>query len=136
MSSDRKMFASTGIVLFLTTASFAQQVKTDYDREANFNRYKTYYWEKVQTQDALRVDRIKEAVETALAAKGGGWRWRGFGGFGDSTTTVENYKGGTLVVDLFDANTNKSGKNIRNLDKGVSSGRKKIVLHIKKGVSE
>jgi len=33
---------------------------------------------------------------------GGGWRWRGFGG--ESTTTVETYKIGTLVVDLYDTN--------------------------------
>ena len=165
MNMQRRIFASTGIVLIFATASLAQQVKTDYDREANFNQYKTYSWEKVQTQDSLWVDRIKEAVNTDLAAKGwtpvqsggdisvvaigttqnqqtldtfydgfgGGWRWRGFGGFGDSTTTVETYKVGTLVVDLFDPKTkkliwrgsasdalsNKSDKNIRNLDKGV-----------------
>ena len=165
MNVQRTMLASAGIALLFATASFAQQVKTDYDREANFSQYKTYSWEKVQTKDALWVDRIKEAVNSALAAKGwtpvvsggdiaivaiettqnqqtldtfydgfgGGWRWRGFGGFGDSTTTVENYKVGTLVVDLFDAKTkkliwrgsasdtlsNKSEKNIKDLDKGV-----------------
>ena len=30
----------------------------------------------------------------------GGWRW---GGFGDTTTFVDNYEVGTLVVDIFDA---------------------------------
>ena len=45
-------------------------MKTDYDRDADFNQYKTYSWEKVQTQDSLRVDPIKEAVNAALAAKG------------------------------------------------------------------
>jgi hypothetical protein len=165
MHVTSKIFALTGTVLLLATASLAQQVKTDYDRNANFNQYKTYSWEKVQTGDPLWIDRIKEAVNGALAAKGwtpvqsggdvaivaiemthnqqtldtfydglgGGWRWRGFGGFGDATTTVENYKVGTLVVDLFDAKTktliwhgsasdalsNASGKNIKNLDKGV-----------------
>jgi hypothetical protein len=63
----------------------------------------------------------------------GGWRWRGFGGFGEATTTVDTYKVGTLVVDLFDAHSktliwrgsssdtlsDKSEKNIENLDKGV-----------------
>jgi hypothetical protein len=138
-------------------------VKTDYDRSADFSKYKTYSWEKVQTPDPLWVDRIKEAVNRTLAAKGltpvesggdvaivaiemtknqrtlntfydgfgGGWRWGG--GFGNATTTVDNYKVGTLVVDLFDANTkkviwrgsssdtlsDKSDKNIKNLDKGV-----------------
>jgi uncharacterized protein DUF4136 len=70
MNMQRTIFPSVGIVLLLATASLAQQVKTDYDRSANFSQYKTYSWEKVQTQDQLWVDRIKEAVNTALAAKG------------------------------------------------------------------
>ena len=70
MNMQRTIFASVGIVLLFASASFAQQVKTDYDRSANFSQYKTYSWEKVQTQDQLWVDRIKEAVNTALAAKG------------------------------------------------------------------
>ena len=163
MNVQRTIFAFAGIALLFATASFAQQVKTDYDRSADFSQYKTYSWEKVQTQDPLWVDRIKEAVNGALTAKGltpvdsggdvaivaiemtkneqnlntfyngfgGGWRWGG--GFGDATTTVDNYKVGTLVVDLFDAKTkkiiwrgsssdtlsDKSDKNIKNLDKGV-----------------
>jgi hypothetical protein len=168
MNMQRTIFASVGIVLLFASASFAQQVKTDYDRGADFSQFKTYTWEKVQTQDQLWVDRIKEAVNTALAAKGltpvesggdmaivaiemtknqqtlntfydgfgGGWGWRrggGFGGFGDATTTTDTYKVGTLVVDMFDAHTkklvwrgsasdtlsDKSEKNIKNLDKGV-----------------
>src|SRR5882757_6455670 len=130
-------FSFIGIALLGATALVGQQVKTDYDRSANFSQYKTYSWQKVQTQDPLWVGRIKEAVNAALTAKGltpvesggdvaivamettqnqqtlntlydgfgGGWRWRGGGGFGEATTTVENYKVGTLVVDLFDAHT-------------------------------
>jgi hypothetical protein len=168
MNLQRTVLASAMCALLFASASFAQQVKTDYDRSANFSQYKTYSWEKVQTQDQLWVDRIKEAVNTALAAKGltpvesggdlaivaiemtknqqtlntfydgfgGGWGWRrggGFGGFGDATTTTDTYKVGTLVVDMFDAHTkkliwrgsasdtlsDKSDKNIKNLDKGV-----------------
>jgi hypothetical protein len=168
MNVKYKMFGTVGIMLLSAIASPADQVKTDYDRSANFGQYKTYSWEKVQTQDQLWVDRIKEAVNTPLAAKGltpvesggdiaivaiemtkdqqtldtfydgfgGGWGWRrggGLGGFGDATTTTETYKVGTLVVDLFDAHTkkliwrgsssdtlsDKSDKNIKNLDKGV-----------------
>ena len=163
MNVQRTILASVGIAVLFATASFAQQVKTDYDRSADFSQYKTYSWEKVQTQDPLLVDRIKEAVNADLTAKGltpvdsggdiaivaiemtknqhtlntfydgfgGGWRWGG--GFGNATTTVDNYKVGTLVVDLFDAKTkkiiwrgsssdtlsDKSDKNIKNLDKGV-----------------
>jgi hypothetical protein len=152
-------------LIFLTATSFGQQVKTDYDRSANFSQYKTYSWQDVKTSDPLWVDRIKSDVEEALAAKGwrqvpsggnislvateittnqptlntyydntGGFgrRFRG-GGFGTSTTTVDNYKVGTLVLDMLDSQTqkvvwrgsasdalsNKSDKNIKNLDKGV-----------------
>lgn len=70
MKNQHKIFASFGIVLLAATASFAQQVKTDYDRSTDFSQYKTYSWEKVQTQDQLWVGRIKEAVDAALGAKG------------------------------------------------------------------
>ena len=162
MKVQNTIFFSIAMFFVLTAASFAEQVKTDYDHNANFGQYKTYSWEKVQTKDPLLVDRIKSAVSASLAAKGwtqvdsggdvsvvamevthnqqtlntfydgfgGGWRW---GGFGDSTTTTETYKVGSLVVDLFDTNTknliwrgsasdtlsNNSNKNTKNLDKGV-----------------
>jgi Domain of unknown function (DUF4136) len=57
------------MILFASTAS-AQQVKTDYDRNANFAQYKTYSWEQVKTRDPLDVDRIKNDVNGVLAAKG------------------------------------------------------------------
>jgi hypothetical protein len=163
-----KVIVSIGLALFLANASFAQQVKTDYDRAAHFSQYKTFSWKKVQTADPLWIDRIKAAVDAALAAKGwtqvesggdisivaieinrdhqtlntfydnfgGGFGRRGFGsfgGFGEATTTSDTYTVGTLVVDLFDAKTkdlvwrgvssgmlsDKSAKNIENLNKGV-----------------
>jgi Domain of unknown function (DUF4136) len=162
MKIQRTVFTALVIVLLLATASIAD-VNTDYDRSADFNQYKTYSWGKVQTSDPLWVDRIKEAVDSQLAAKGwrrvkeggqtsviaiemtrnqqslntfynglgGGWRWGG--GFGNATTTVDTYKVGTLIVDIFDANTHKliwrgsssdtlsdkSDKNIKTLDKDV-----------------
>ena len=168
MNVKGRIWCSIAIGILSATASFADQVKTDYDRNADFSRYKTYSWERVHTQNPLWVDRIKGAVNSALAAKGwtqvesggdvsvmamemtkehrtlntyydtfnGGWGWRWGGGFGNdgfSTTTEETYKVGTLVVDLFDPSTkkliwrgsasdtlsNKSDKNIKNLDRSV-----------------
>jgi hypothetical protein len=137
MNVQRTIFAAAGIALFSAAVSFAQQVKTDYDHNVDFSRYRTFSWEKVQTQDPLWVDRIKEAVGTSLTAKGWtqapsggdvaivameinqahqtlntyydgfGGGWRWGGGFGDVTTTVDHYEVGTLVVDLFDAKTKK-----------------------------
>jgi hypothetical protein len=70
MKTQKMAFVLTGIMLLLAGIASAQQVKTDYDRSANFAQYKTYSWEHVKTQDTLNVDRIKSAVNTALAAKG------------------------------------------------------------------
>jgi len=58
------------MVLLLAGKLSAGQVKTDYDRKANFGQYKTYSWEQVKTKDPLDVDRIKSAVNAALAARG------------------------------------------------------------------
>jgi hypothetical protein len=65
------MFALIGMTFLSGGMSSAQQVKTDYDRSANFTQYKTYSWEHVRTRDPLDVDRIKNAVNVALAAKDG-----------------------------------------------------------------
>jgi hypothetical protein len=64
------MLALVGMTLVFAGMASAQQVKTDYDRSANFALYKTYSWEHVETKDPLNVDRIKHAVNTVLAARG------------------------------------------------------------------
>jgi hypothetical protein len=82
---------------------------------------------------AMEINREHQTLNTYYDDFGGGWRWRGFGDFGESTTTTETYTVGTLVVDLFDAKTktliwrgvssgmlsDKSDKNIKNLNRGV-----------------
>lgn len=70
MKPQRIVFALMGIVFLIAGTSWAQQVKTDYDRSADFGQYKTYSWEQVKTKDPLWVDRIKTAVNAALAEKG------------------------------------------------------------------
>jgi hypothetical protein len=66
----RTVFGLMAMMFLLVGNSSAQQVKTDYDRSANFAQYKTFSWEHVKTQDALDIDRIKSAVNAALTAKG------------------------------------------------------------------
>ena len=84
---------------------------------------------------ALR--RVRGPHRRRDAGIGGGRR---FGGFGDATTTTETYRVGTLVVDLSDTAaeklvwrgsasdtlSDKSEKNIDNLDKGVVKMFKKF----------
>lgn len=70
MKMQKVMLALVGMTLVFAGMASAQQVKTDYDRSANFTLYKTYSWEHVETKDPLNVDRIKHAVNTVLAARG------------------------------------------------------------------
>src|SRR5260370_7126601 len=70
MKLQNKMLVSIATFFVFIAASFAEQVKTDYDHNANFGQYKTYSWEKVQTKDPLMVNRIRDAVNAALTAKG------------------------------------------------------------------
>jgi Domain of unknown function (DUF4136) len=166
MNQIRRTAVCTMFILAVAAATFAQQVKTDFDHQANFTKYKTYSWQEIKPTNSLWDARIKSAVDAQLAAKGwnqvdsggdvaivaikttqtqrtlqtfydgmgGGWRWRGFGGMGEATTTEQDYKEGTLVVDMYDASTkqliwrgsaedtlsDKEAKNEKNLDKGVA----------------
>lgn len=125
----------TALLCMICVSAFAIDVKTDFDHHANFSHYKTYSWAKVDTPDPLWNERVKEAVDRALTAKG--WSqvpsggdvsvvamgttrqkptlrtfYDGFdgwlwGGFADATTYVENYTEGTLIVDLFDTASKK-----------------------------
>lgn len=56
---------------------------------------------------AFRSTKDQQTLETFYDGFGGGWRWRGFGGTGLSTTTTEVTKVGNVVVDVFDAHTQK-----------------------------
>jgi hypothetical protein len=130
----RKMLVVPLFVLALTTAALADHVATDYDHAANFKQVKTYSWSKVQTANSIWNDRVKDAIDKELAAKGwtqvpsggdvalvavertsvhqqydtfydGFGGWRRWGGYGESTTTVDNYRVGTLSVSIFDGNS-------------------------------
>jgi hypothetical protein len=86
---------------------------------------------------AIEVTHNQQTLDTFYNNFGGGRR---FGGFGEATTTTETYRVGTLVVDLSDPATkklvwrgsasdtlsDKSEKNIDNLDKGVVKMFKKF----------
>src|SRR5260370_31162430 len=55
MKVQRVVLVLMGMMFLFAGKSSAQQVKTDYDRGANFAQYKTYSWEHVKTQDPLVV---------------------------------------------------------------------------------
>jgi hypothetical protein len=91
---------------------------------------------------AIKTSQTQRTLQTFYDGVGGGWGWRRFGGggFGDATTTEQDYKVGTLVIDLYDAKTkqliwrgsaqgtvsDKATQNEKNLDKGVAKMFKKF----------
>jgi hypothetical protein len=162
MKVQRHFAVAIAAFLLATVSAFAG-INTDFDHKADFAHYKTYSWGKIQTANGLWDERVKSAVAGQLAAKGltevpsggdvvvaardaihneqqlntfydgFGGRRRFFGGTGFATTTVDTYKVGTLIVELFDgtsknliwqgsaSNTlsNNADKNIKSLDKNV-----------------
>lgn len=142
--------------------ALAQKVQTDYDHQFDFSQVHSYSWHKVKAGNSLWEQRIMDAVDKDLQVKGWqktpaggqvmltaigatqnqreyqtfydglpGWGWRGFGR--SSTTTVENYRTGTLVLDIYDTTSkhllwrgtasdvlaSNPEKNIKKLDKSI-----------------
>jgi hypothetical protein len=98
---------------------------------------------------AIKTTKNERTLQTFYDGMGGGWGWRRFGGggFGESTTTEQDYKEGTLVVDLYDAKnkqliwrgsaedtlSSNAEKNEKNLNSGVAKMFKKFPPDSAKG---
>jgi uncharacterized protein DUF4136 len=134
-----RRFAMAAALVLSGAAAFAQDVKVDFDKSANFDAIKTFAV-KIGTSwnNQISEKRVVDEITQTLTEKGwksapedkadaivvlhgatekqkslntfysggyGGYGWRGGwgGGMGTSTTTVDEYTVGTLVVDIFDA---------------------------------
>ncbi len=130
----RKMARTAAVAcatLFLAGSAFAQKVTTDYDRSADFTKYKTYSWAPSSSpaKDPLWHRRVMNDIDQQLAAKGlrrvdagadlyvsyggglkenvslqgfgSGGRWMG-GSFSVSRTTEIE---GTLIVEMVDSDS-------------------------------
>jgi hypothetical protein len=71
-------------VAFFSIPASAQKVVTDYDHSVNFNQYHTYSWGHVHSTDPFFEQRIRDAVDHDLQAKG--WQLAPAGG--DVTLTA------------------------------------------------
>ena len=60
-----------GALLFgSSVVALGDNVRTDYDHQANFSQYHTYSWAQVKTADPFYVGRIQQAVNSQLQSKG------------------------------------------------------------------
>jgi hypothetical protein len=128
------------MALGLAATAAAQDVKTDWDKKADFAKYKTFSidvatkwgnplgekraleavgktiagkgWKQVPgaTADAVVLihgaTQVKRDLTTFYSGYGGGYRYGAWGGgMGTSTTMVNEYNTGTMIVDIFDGKT-------------------------------
>jgi hypothetical protein len=64
-------FLTSACLTLLATMALAQSVTYDYDRAANFSKYKTYAWTRGnELTNELNHARVVRAIEGALLAKG------------------------------------------------------------------
>jgi hypothetical protein len=127
--SHRAVGILTVCIGFVLAGQAQQQIASDYAPHTDFSVYKTYFWEKISAPDSTWMDSIEGAIDAQLAAKGWtrmknsgdaalfaitssgeaamfehfyggmpGWRWRGW-------SEPVSYNQGTLVVDIFDTNS-------------------------------
>ena len=138
----RRLAMAAVVVLIAGGVASAQDVKVDFDKDANFGALKTFTvklgtsWNNplsekrvlaeiqqgltekgwTATTDDAKADAVvvlhgatekQKSLNTFYSGGYGGYGWRGGwgGGMSSSTTTVDEYTVGTLVVDIFDAKT-------------------------------
>jgi hypothetical protein len=58
------------IVMLMSAIALAETVTYDFDRSADFSKFKTYAWAGPGLKDNLNHDRIVRAIDAQLAAKG------------------------------------------------------------------
>lgn len=126
--------AATACLALAGTVVFAQSVTYDFDRSADFTKFKTYTWVRgTNLNDELNHKRIMRAVDVQLSARGfsrveasgnpdvlvayhasfdrdleinaSGWGGYRFAGPRNGTARVEEIVVGTLAIDMVDAKT-------------------------------
>ena len=71
MRLGRLLGGSAGVAVVVATAALhAQKVTTDFDHAANFSQYHTFSITKLKASDQLVEQRLQDALQRDLAAKG------------------------------------------------------------------
>jgi hypothetical protein len=159
----RNLLAMPLLCAAMIVPAYADHVTVDYNHATNFTRLRTYSWAEVHTTNSIWDARVKAAIDQQLAAKGwtqvraggdvaivavekvaihqqydtmydgfGGRRW---GGLGDSTLSVDDYKVGTLIVSLFDDRSREliwKGTSSRDLAGNPEANTKKLDSDVQK----
>jgi hypothetical protein len=167
-------FLKYGFILIavagMIACSSSVKVTSDYDKNVNFQQYKTFSLSKVdpskQSISALNQDRVEKAIRAEMTKKGfqesadgdlivhslvilkdkqsvtantdyygygGTYRPYGWGGgmgvSGTTTYNVQDYKDGSLIIEVVDAKTQKliwEGIGNKEIDKPLKDPEKKV----------
>ncbi len=79
-----KTWCGVGIAMVAGAALLMASVKTDYDRQTDFSKYHTYSWIRVKATDDIWKERIENAVDAQLTAKG----WQKVASGGDASVAA------------------------------------------------
>jgi len=69
----KRLAAALGLLLVVASSAYAQDIKYNFDKQANFAAFKTYKWVPIQGAQKINdlVDKqIKTAIDLELATKG------------------------------------------------------------------
>ena len=69
-SNLRKVFFATSLATTVTASAVAQQVSTDYDHKADFQRFHTFSIYKLQASNSFVEQRLHDALVHDLTARG------------------------------------------------------------------
>jgi hypothetical protein len=97
MKRHQRILLAVAIAILFSISGLAQKVETDYDHTANFAQYHTYSWGHVQAPDPLFEQRVREAIDRDLQAKG----WEQVPTGGDVTVTAVLVKKHTAEYTTF-----------------------------------
>jgi hypothetical protein len=159
----RTLLAVPALCAAMIIPAYADHVTVDYNHSTNFTRIKTYSWAEVHTSNSIWDARVKEAIDKQLSAKGwtqvptggdvalvavekvqveqqydtmyAGMGGRFGGGMGDSTSSVDSYKVGTLVVSIFEAQSRNliwKGTSVSDLTGNPEKTTKKLDTDVQK----
>jgi Domain of unknown function (DUF4136) len=78
MRHSWNLVLASALLLGSAAVALAGDVRTDYNHSTNFTQYHTYCWGNVKTTDPFFVNRLQQAVNSQLKAKG--WKLAPSGG--------------------------------------------------------
>ncbi len=90
MKASFRYLLASAILFSSSVVALGDNVRTDYNHQANFSQYHSYCWGKVKTADPFFGSRIQQAVDKQLQSKGWQLTTTGCGVTVFATDSIQN----------------------------------------------